>query len=93
MSSFQISFFQFSFETIQQSKWGKMIGALSLQEVVSLHEAGNFSGKKSLKALLSGFIFGVLSDDLHFLFHYLSKSWMATEFGLSWSLCTCCYLS
>ena len=34
MSWFQISFFQFSFETIQQSKWGKMIGALSLQEVV-----------------------------------------------------------
>ena len=52
MSWFQISFFQFNFETIQQSKWGKMIGALSLQEVVSLHEAGNFSGKKSSKALL-----------------------------------------
>ena len=93
MSWFQISFFQFNFETIQQSKWGKMIGALSLQEVVSLHEAGNFSGKKSSKALLSGLIFGVLSDALHLFFYYVSKSWVATEFGLSWSLCPCCYLS
>ena len=76
MSWFQISFFQFNFETIQQSKWGKMIGALSLQEVVSLHEAGNFSGKKSSKALLSVWFLGFCPMPYIFSFTtFLSPGW------------------